>query len=548
MRTKSILAALFLAALSVARVDACTGFLAGKNATVDGSTMISYNADSYVLYGELYQNKATDYPKGATLDIHEWDTRKFLGTIPQVRHTYATIGNMNEHQLAITESTWESRHELADTTGIIDYGALMYVTLQRAKTAREAIKVMTDLVKKYGYYSGGESFSIADPNEVWIMEMCPKGPKNKGAVWVAARVPDDCISGHANHSRIHKINFKDKENWMYSDDVVSFAREMGYFNGKDEDFSFSKAYAVADYIAIRGCEARVWSVFRKYVDGMDEYKSYIMGDGGEPFPLFVKPNRKLSVQDMQANMRDRFDGTDLDMTKDPGAGPWASPYRPSPLIWKCDSIEYINERPVATQQTGFTLVAQMRSWLPDAIGGILWFGVDDSSMAVYNPIYCSTTTVPECFRVGNGDFCTFSWTSAFWVNNFVANQTYVRYSQMFPEVKKVQSQLENSYIESTAKVEAEAMKLYKESPKKAIELLTQFSDSVSMNATATYKKLGEYLLVKYMDFRVKKEKDGQFERTSDGYPVSPKAPGYPEEFYRKIVKSEGSRLMMKEIQ
>lgn len=526
---------------------ACTSLLAGKGATTDGSTMITYNADSYVLYGELYHHPAADHKKGEMLEVREWDTNKYLGEIKQVEHTYATIGNMNEHQLAITESTWSSRPELMDTTAIIDYGSLIYITLQRARTAREAIKVMTDLVNEYGYRSTGESFSIADPNEVWIMEMVSKGMKEKGAVWVAIRIPDDCISGHANQSRIHQIPFDDKENCIYSKDVVSFARDMGYFNGKDEDFSFCNAYAVTDYLALRGCDGRVWSFYNKYAKGMDKYLPYILAEGGEVLPLYIKPDRKLSVQDMQAMLRDHFDGTELDMTKDPGAGPWHSPYRFAPLIWKSDSVEYVHERPIATQQTGFTLVAQMRSWLPDEIGGILWFGVDDSAMTVYNPIYCAITKVPECYRQGNGDFYTLSWTSAFWVNNFVANQTYIRYSQVYPDVKKVQTEIESSYVESTKKVETEALKLYKESPEKANALLTAFSDSVSDSATARYRQLGEYLFVKYLDGRVKKEKDGKFERTADGYPVSPDSPGYSDDYYRSIVSSDGDRLRVKEV-
>lgn len=526
---------------------ACTSLIAGKGVTTDGSTMITYNADSYVLYGELYSKPAADYPKGAMLEVREWDSNKRLGEIPQVAHTYATVGNMNEHQLAITETTWDSRKELRDTTAIMDYGSLIYITLQRARTAREAIKVMTELVTDHGYYSTGESFSIADPNEVWVLEMVSKGMVEKGAVWVAIRIPDDCISGHANNARIHKIPFSDKKNCIYSKDVVSFARKMGYFKGKDEDFDFSRTYAVTDYLALRGCDGRVWSFFNRYADGMDKYLPYIKAESKEEMPLYVKPNRKLSVRDMQAMLRDHFDGTELDMTKDPGAGPWHSPYRVAPLIWKSDSVEYCNERPIATQQTGFTLVAQLRNWLPDAIGGILWFGADDSATTVYNPMYCSITKVPECYRPGNGDLCTFSWTSAFWVNNWVANQTYVRYSQKYPEVQKVQSELESSYTESTRAIEAKALEAYKESPEKAIAMLTNFSDSVAENATGRYRKLGEYLLVKYLDGRVKKEKDGKFERTADNYPVSPASPGYSEEFYRDIVKATGDRLKVKEV-
>ncbi len=524
--------------------DACTSIIAGKNATTDGSTMITYNADSYVLYGELYHQPAADYPKGAKLEVREWDTNKYLGTIDQVEHTYATIGNMNEHQLAITESTWECRAELFDTTAIIDYGSLIYITLQRARTAREAIKVMTGLVEKYGYYSGGESFSIADPNEVWVLEMSPKAPE-KGAVWAAIRIPDDCISGHANQSRIHQIPFNDKENCMYSKDVVSFARKMGYFKGKDSEFSFSKAYAVSDYLAYRGCDGRVWSFFNRYADGMDRYLPFVMEAEGEVLPLYVKPNRKLGVRDMQAMLRDHFDGTPLDMTKDPGAGPWKTPYRYAPLIWEHDSVEYCHERPIATQQTGFTLVAQLRNWLPDPIGGILWFGVDDSAMTIYNPIYCANTSVPECYAHGNGDFFNVSWTSAFWVNNWVANQVYLRYSQMYPDVKKVQDEIEGSYPNATKVIESKALALYKESPEKAVKLLTEFSDSVSNAATTRYRQLGEYLLVKYLDGRMKKEKDGKFERTPDNYPVSPVPMGYDEDYYRRIVESDGARMKVR---
>lgn len=525
--------------------EACTSLIAGKGVTSDGSTMITYHADSYVLYGELYHRPAADYPKGAVLDVYEWDTNKHLGQIDQVGHTYATVGNMNEHQLAITESTWDSRPELVDTTAVMDYGSLIYITLQRAKTAREAIKVMTGLVDKYGYYSTGESFSIADPNEVWVMEMVSKGMTEKGAVWVAVRIPDDCISGHANQSRIHRIPFGDKKNCLYSEDVVSFARKMGYFSGADSEFSFSKAYAVSDYLSYRGCDGRVWSYFNRFADGMDAYLPFIMEMEGEPMPLYVKPSRKIGVRDMQQMLRDHFDGTPLDMANAVGAGPWNTPYRFAPLIWKSDSTEYVHERPIATQQTGFTLVAQLRNWLPDPVGGILWFGVDDSNMSVYNPIFCGVSSVPECYREGNGDLCTFSWTSAFWINNWVANQVYLRYSQMYPDVRKVQSELEDSYPAAVKAVEEKALAFYKDSPEKAVALLTEFSDSIAENATARYKLLGEYLLVKYMDGRVKKEEGGKFKRSAEGYPESPSSPGYSDAYYREIVEKDGDRMRVR---
>ena len=541
-----ILTAACAALLSGMEAMACTGLLVGKKASVDGSVMISYAADSHSLYGELYRWPAADWAPGTMLDIVEWDTGKPLGQIPQVAHTYSVVGNMNEHQLAITESTFGGRHELVDTTGIMDYGSLIYVTLQRAKTAREAIQVMTDLVKEYGYYSGGESFSIADKNEAWIMEMVGKGVGNKGAIWVAIRIPDDCIAAHANQSRIQQIPFDDKENCLYSPDVVSFAREKGYFKGKDNEFSFAKAYCPYDFGALRGCEARVWSFFRKYDKTMDKYADFIKGDPSkEPMPLYIKPDRKLSVQDVQAAMRDHYEGTDLDMTKDEGAGPYKVPYRWRPMTFKVDSQEYTNERAIATQQTGFVIVPQMRNWLPDEIGGILWFGVDDADMAVFNPIYCSVYDAPECYRVGNGDLLNFSWTSAFWMHNWVANMAYHKYSFMIEDIRKVQQELENGYQQTIPAIDEAAKKLYAESPEEARKFLTWFSTTTADEATARWKKLGEYLIVKYIDGNVKKEENGQFKRNAYGLPAYPDFPGYDENYYRSIVRSAGERLKVK---
>ena len=452
---------------------------------------------------------------------------------------------MNEHQLTITETTFEAREELMDTTAVLDYGSLIYVTLQRARTAREAIQVMTKLVERYGYYSGGESFSIADPNEVWVLEMVSKGMVEKGAVWVAIRIPDDCISGHANQSRIRQIPFADKQNCLYSKDVVKFARRMGWFKGKDREFSFCDTYAISDYLAYRGCDGRVWAYFNRFADGMDKYLPFIMEMQGEPMPLYVKPAKKISVREMQGMMRDHFDGTPMDMRKEAGAGDWDSPVRYAPLIWTRDSVEYVHERPIATQQTGFTLVAQMRSWLPDAVGGILWFGVDDSSLSVYNPMYCCLTEVPECFRKGNGDMCTFSWTSAFWINNWVANQVYARYSQMYPDLLKVQTAIEDEYEKALPDLEKQAVETYNRNPEEAVEMLTQFSNRGAMEATARYKQLGEYLLVKYMDGRCKKEKDGHFLRTDEGYPAAPASPGYNDDYYRRIVETDSALMRMR---
>ena len=540
---------LILAALNaVTAAMACTSLIACKKATADGSVIVTYNADAYVLYGELYHTEAADHKKGEMLKVYEWDTNEYRGEIEQVEHTYATVGNINEHQLCIVESTWDNRKELQDTTAIIDYGSLIYITLQRARTAREAIGVMTSLVEKYGYYSGGESFTIADPNEVWIMEMVSKGMKEKGAVWVAIRIPDDCIAAHANQSRIHHIPFDDKNNCLYSPDVVSFARKMGYFEGKDNDFSFSKAYAQSDYLSYRGCDGRVWAYYNRFSSGMDKYLPFVIEAQGETLPLYVKPDKQLSVRDIQNMMRDHYDNTPMDMRKEPGRGSWDSPVRYAPLTWKVDSVEYMHERPIATQQTGFTLVAQLRSWLPDAIGGVLWFGVDDSSLSVYNPIYCCLDKVPECFRKGNGDMLHFSWTSAFWINNWVANQVYARYSLLYPDVKRVQTEIEDGYEANQPLIEAQALRLYEDNPAKAVRLLSDYSNLSAEHATARYKKLGEYLLMKYMDGRMKNEDNGQFAKTPAGYPASPASPGYNEEYYRKVVEADTTQhLRIREV-
>ncbi|MDR1723164.1 MAG: C69 family dipeptidase [Tannerella sp.] len=531
---------------SGAKMSACTGLLVGKKASTDGSVMISYAADSHNLYGEMYFWPAAKWPVGARLDISEWDTGRPLGQIAQVAETYSVVGNMNQYQLAITESTFGGRPELVDTTGIMDYGSLIYVTLQRAKTAREAIKVMTSLVAEYGYYSGGESFSIADKNEAWIMEMVGKGVGNKGAIWVAIRIPDDCIAAHANQSRIQQIPFADRENCLYSPDVVTFAREKGYFTGADKDFSFAKAYCPYDFGGLRACEARVWSFFRKFSGDMDKYEDFIKGDPTkEPMPLYIKPNRKLSVQDVQACMRDHFEGTSLSMTEDVGAGPYKVPYRWRPMHFTVDGQEYINERAIATQQTGFVIVPQMRSWLPDEIGGILWFGADDADMTVFTPVYSASLSVPECYRVGNGDMYRFSWTSAFWIHNWVANMAYSKYSFMIKDIRKIQTELENGYRETIPAIDAAAKSLYDKDPLEARRFLTWFGVSTAQEATERWKTLGEYLLVKYIDGNVKKEDANGFVRNPYGMPVSPDFPGYDEEYYRGIVRSAGERLRAK---
>ena len=537
------------ACLSVASwwdASACTGLLVGKKASTDGSVMISYAADSYSLYGELYRWPAAVWPEGAMLDIKEWDTGKPLGQIKQVKETYAVIGNMNEHQVAITESTFGGRSELVDTTGIMDYGSLIYVALQRSKSAREAIKIMTDLVAEYGYYSSGESFSIADKNEAWIMEMIGKGTGNKGAVWVAIRIPDDCIAAHANQSRIQQIPFDDKENCLYSPDVVSFAREKGYFKGKDKDFSFAKAYCPYDFGGLRACEARVWSFFNKYNKDMGKYIELAKGDvNAEPMPLYIKPDRKLSVTDVQQMMRDHYEGTELEMTNDPGAGPFKAPIRFRPLSYKVDGESYMNERPIATPQSGFVIVPQLRNWLPDAIGGVLWFAVDDANTTVFTPLYCSITESPECYRQGNGSLMEFSWTSAFWIRNWVANMVYARYNHMIGDLRKVQSELEEKYHTLQPAIDKAAEELYAKDPQEAVKFLTWYSTTTANESVERWKKLGEFFIVKYTDGVIRKEKDGKFLDNGYGQPAFPDSPGYSEEFYREIVRATGDKLKVK---
>lgn len=534
---------------------ACTNFLISKGASIDGSTMITYAADSHTLYGELYYRPAADYPAGALRDIYEWDTGKFLGRIPQLAHTFSVVGNMNEFQVAIGETTFGGREELGKQSGaIMDYGSLIYVALQRAKTAREAIEVMTDLVEKYGYASSGESFSVSDPNEVWILEMIGKGEGEKGAVWVAQRIPDGYISGHANQARITTFPMNDQANCMFAKDVISFAREKGWFDGKNTEFSFSDVYAPVDFSGARFSDARVFAGFNKVYSGMKQYEEYVLGNvkhGGENkfptnrMPLWVKPDKKLSVQDVMGMMRDHYEGTALDMTKDVGAGPFKLPYRWRPLTFKVDSANYVNERAISTQQTGFSFVAQSRSWLPSPIGGILWFGVDDTYSTCYAPMYCGITEIPECFKVGNGDMLTYSETSAFWVFNLVSNFAYLRYDAMIPDVVKVQKSLEDKFVAYTPSVDMAAQSLWNSGKKaEALQFLTDYSVNQANGMTKEWKKLSQYLIVKFIDGNIKKEKDGAFERTETGMPPSPDQPGYPEWWKKVIVDGTGDHLKM----
>lgn len=527
--------------LSVPLIFSCTNFLIGKKASTDGSTMISYSADSYNLYGELYHWPAKTYNKGELLKVYEWDSGKYLGEIPQVLQTYNVLGNMNEHQVAIGETTFTGRRELSDSTGIMDYGSLIYITLQRAKTAREAITIMTNLVKENGYYSTGESFSIADPNEVWVMELIGKGVGNKGAVWVAVRIPDDCVSAHANQARIQQFPLNDPENCIYSPDVISFAREKGYYSGNDADFSFAQAYAPLDFGALRFCEARVWSFFNLVNKDMAKFVTYAKGETTDPMPLYIKPDRKLSTRDVQNFMRDHYEDTDLDWRNDYGAGPFSSPYRWSPLTWEVDSIEYCNERPIATQQTGFSFVSQSRSWLPNEIGGIIWFGIDDAAQSVYYPIYVGNTTVPESMKVGNGDLLNFTWESAFWVHNWVSNMVYDRYSDKIVHVRELQDQIEGSFETQQSEIEKVALAMYEKSKTHAIDYLTDYSNNNVKDGLSQWKKMGEYMMVKYVDGVVKKEENGKFMRNAHGEPASPSRPGYPNEHYRKVIEQTGDK-------
>lgn len=539
---KRLLTISALAVVALYPTLACTSLIAGKDATVDGSVLITYAADSHNLYGELYRQPAADHPKGTMRPVVEWDTHKLLGEIPEVPHTYSTVGNMNEHGLTISESTWGGRPEL-EGSGLVDYGSLIYITLQRARNAREAIKVMTDLVKTYGYASSGESFSIADPNEVWIMELIGKGKSDPGAVWVARRVPDDCISGHANHSRIHTFPLKDKET-LYSPDVISFARKQGYFDGKDEDFDFSKAYAEYDFGALRGCDARVWSYFNRNKAGMDKYLPWIDNAQGEVLPLWVKPDKKVSADDLKEMMRDHFEGTPYDMTLDVGAGPYAVPYRWRPMTFKVDGEEYTHERAIATQQTGFSFVAQMRANMPEYLQGLLWFGTDDANTCVYLPIYCSITEIPS--QLGHGDTNTLDWNSNFWVNNYVANQAYNKYAYMIPDIRAVQGTLENSIKADVAAFEAALPTL---SPDNARAKAQEIASNWSADATVRYKQLGDYLFVKFMDGNIKKQnEDGSFKYTEEGIPMYPDYGGYKDpRYFENIVKENGKHFKVRPI-
>ncbi len=519
---------------------ACTNYIVGKKASVDGSVMCTYSADDYGMFQPLCHFPAGKHPKGTMRDIRDWDSNEYHGQIPEAEETYNVVGNINEWQVTIGETTFGGREEMVDSTGTLDYGSLIYIALQRSKTAREAIKVMTTLAETYGYNSEGETFTICDPEEAWIMEMMGCGAGSKGVVWVALRVPDDAICAHANQSRIRTFNVKDKANCMASKNVVKFAREKGWYSGKDADFCFCDTYAAPDFGGRRFCEARVWTFFNKYCDYMDRYVGYASGevDGAEPMPLWIVPNRKLSVKDLEMAMRDHYEGTPFALDGDIGGGIWEMPYRPTPLKFEVDGKTYFNERPVSTQQSGFVYVSQMRSWLPREIGGVLWFGNDDANMVSYNPVYCSATRIPNCFNTPGADAIHFSMDNAFWVCNWVSNMVYPRYAQMFVSLEAVRDSLDNSWLANQAAVEAKAAELMtQQGSEAAVKYLNDYSCQKGDEMIARWRQLATYLIVKYNDMVVKKENaDGTFQLSKHGIGERPVRPGYPKRYAKELVK------------
>ena len=535
---------------SVSEAEACSNFIVGKKASVDGSVMCSYSADDYGMFQNLCHYPAAKHAKGEMRKIFDWDSNKYYGEIPEAAETYNVIGNINEWQVTIGETTYGGREEMVDSTGIMDYGSLIYVALQRSKTAREAIKVMTTLANTYGYNSGGETFTICDPKEAWIMEMMGKGAGSKGAVWVALRIPDDAICAHANQSRIGKFNMKDKKNVMYAKDVVSFARSKGWFKGKDADFSWKMAYAKPDFSGRRFCDARAWAMLNHFYD-MSPYLDWALGKNpdAQDMPLWVVPNKKVSVKDVEAVMRDHYEGTPLSVAdgSDIGGGIWEMPYRPTPLMYKVDGKQYFNERPVSTQQSGFVFVSQMRSWLPREIGGVFWFANDDANMAAFTPVYCSMTERPECYNTPGVDAVHFSKKNAYWVCNMTSNMVYPRYSLMFPTLKEVRDSLDNSYFAAQAGVEKKAQELYDQNPQAAVKYLNDYSVEKAQQMLARWNQLFEFMVVKYNDMIIKPtDKNGTFKKTPYGLGATPVRPGYQEKFAKQLVKQSGDKFLVPE--
>lgn len=556
---------LSLIALVSMSAFACTNVIVGKKASADGSVFVSYNADSYGMYGNLYRHVGGTHAKGEMRKIYDWDSNKYLGEIPQAERTYNVVGQMNENQVSITETTFGGREELADSTGLIDYGSLIYIALERSTSARNAIEIMTSLVEKYGYYSEGETFSICDKNEAWVMEMMGKGPGSKGAVWVAIRIPDDCVCAHANQSRITRFNMKDKQNVLFAKDVVKFARAKGLFNGKnDADFSFRDAYAPIDFSGVRYCDTRAWSIFNRLCDGMDKYIEYAKGNtvgSADPaaikeMPLYMKPKQPVKLQDVMACMRDHYEGTPFYIQNEIGAGPYNMPYRPTPLSFEVDGKKYFNERPISTQQTSFCFVGQMRSQYPDCIGGVVWFTNDDPNMAPFVPIYCGVSEVPKCFQRIDGvqDDVTFNWESAFWLQNTVSNMVYPYYDKMFPDLLKYRN-MELVMIENEAKIvpqmaqalaDAKADGDNKDGKAAAVKATTEVCQQLASMMMQAWDKLFKHLVVKHNDMAQKKTDDkGNFLKTPYGFAQAPERPGYPEAFRKQIVKETGDKYLMK---
>ena len=518
----------------------CTNFIVGKAASADGSVMCSYSADDYGMFQSLCHYPAGIHPKGTMRKIYNWDTNEYQGQIPEARQTYNVVGNINEFQVTIAETTFGGRPEMVDSTGIIDYGSLMYIGLQRSRSAREAIKVMTSLAEEYGYNSEGETFTICDPDEAWIMEMMGCGPGSKSVVWVAVRIPDNAVCAHANQSRIRTFDSRDKENVMCSKNVVDFARSKGWYDGKDADFNFCMTYAAPDFGCRRWCEARVWSFFNRVADGMDKYVPYVEGivADAEPMPLWVVPDKKLTVADMEAAMRDHYENTPFSLGKDGdiGGGIWQMPYRPTPLEYEVDGQKCFNERPVSTQQSGFVFVSQMRSWLPREIGGVLWFANDDANMVPFTPIYCSMSKVPECYNTPGADAVTFSADNAFWIQNWVSNMVYPRYEQMFSDLREVRDSLDASYFKEQPSVEAKALRLHESSPADAAAFVEHYSTEKAQQMLDRWKQLAVFLIVRHNDMTVKPVLNGRFVRTKDGLGAPVERPGYPKKFAREMLR------------
>ena len=524
---------------------ACTNFIVGKKASTDGSVICTYNADDYGMFIGLAHYPAGTHAKGTMRQIYDWDTHEYHGEIPEASVTYNVIGNINEYQVTIGETTYGGREEMVDTTGIFDYGSLIYVALQRSKSAREAITVMTTLAQTYGYNSSGETFTICDPNEAWIMEMMGKGPGSKGVVWVAIRIPDDAICAHANQSRIGKFDMKDKQNVLYAKDVIKFARSKGWYDGKDADFSWKQVYAAPDFGGRRFCDARVWSFFRHFDKGFDRYLPWALGKdpNAEDMPLWIVPDHKVSIQEVQACMRDHYEGTPLATdTLDMGGGIWQMPYRPTPLSFTVDGKKYFNERPTSTQQSAFSYVSQMRAWLPREIGGVLWFGNDDGNMVAYTPVYCGNTVQPECYNTPGADAVTFSDKNAFWVCNWVSNMVYPRYSQMFPTLQEVRDSLEQSYFAQQAAVEAKAKSLYDTDKAAALKYLNDYSNVKAQEMLATWKELAVFLIVKFNDMTVKPTEGRRFLRTKTGLGARVQRVGFPAAYAKRLVNETGDKF------